>query len=747
MSNLTKTIKDSFSQYAGAVLQSRALVDVRDCVKPSARQIFYSMKQNKLDASHPFKKTNNAIGLAMADYYIHGDSSCEGIIMRHGQPFAMRYPLVEVQGGGGNLMDSGNWSAPRYTEARLSVISDRLFDDIDKNTVSEWRDNYDDTKQYPAVLPSKGYYNICNGALGIGIGMGASIPQFNLKEINAAMERLLLNPQIEDSALICMPDFATGALLLNAAEVRESLIKGSGKACQLRSVISYDEKDHCLVVTEIPYGVYTNTICKELNDIITSDTNPGIDRFNDLTGEQPLIKIYLTKTAQPSYIINFLFKNTSLQSWYGINLTMLDKGRFPKQFTWKQTLQAHIDHEKEVYRRGFEYDLNKAEARKHIVEGIIIAIANIDEVVKIIKSSVSTVAAAQALCENFNLDNEQAKAIMDIKLARLAHLEVEKFKKELTELENTIAHLNLLLNDTNLFNQELIKGWREVAAKYGDARRTKITEETDEVQTIKPKKVLNLFWTNGTLTQIEPPKDKTQLNKRGTVLFKQNIICGYLTTNKDTNYVVTSAGKIIPIDSAAVGTTEQNYGDVICAIKHLEGDFLVTVSRKGVVKKTSLSEYAKVGRSAQIVKLRDDDSLIWAGCGNSNDSLLILGKNGGLVKFPLTEITPTGKLTIGSKGIADEAICATIAAEDDKILTIADGKAKFTLCSEFNTTAKGGKGQVIGEHTTTLSKITDPFYIADGGKIIPCTTSMFATKSKTAVGQKITENLDAKIVI
>ena len=363
MANLKTTINESFIQYSGAVLQSRALVDVRDGLKPSARQIFYSMLTRKLTHDKPYKKTANAVGMAMADFYIHGDSSCEGIIMRAGQDFAMRYPLVEVKGNVGSPIESGNWAASRYTESRLSSISNLLFTDIDKDTIIEWRNSYDNTKQYPAVLPSKGFYNLCNGTQGIGVGLASSIPQFNLKELNNALINLIQNPDCDFDDIYCAPDFATGAILLNADEVKESLRVGNGPACKLRSVVEFDTGERCLVVKEIPYSVYTNTICKQLEEIIENEENPGIERFNDLTGATPLIKIYLTKKANPDKVLKYLYKNTSLQYYFSINMTMLDNGRFPKVFSWKEALQAHIDHEKIVYRKGFEYDLNKINHR------------------------------------------------------------------------------------------------------------------------------------------------------------------------------------------------------------------------------------------------------------------------------------------------------------------------------------------------------------------------------------------------
>ncbi len=260
MSDLNQIINESFTQYAGAVLQSRALIDVRDGIKPSARQILYALYDDKFYHNKPYKKTLKAVG-SLARFYIHGDSSAVGVLMRAGQPFAMRYPLVDIHGNCGNLMKSGNWAHQRYTETRLSALTEQLFTDINKDTIADWRDNYDDTDTYPSVMPSKGYYNICNGSMGIAVGAACSIPQYNLREMNEKLEYLLLHPDCEFEDIYIAPDFATGAILLNENDVKNSMKKGNGFACRLRSVVEYDKKDNCFVVTEIPYGVYTNTIC------------------------------------------------------------------------------------------------------------------------------------------------------------------------------------------------------------------------------------------------------------------------------------------------------------------------------------------------------------------------------------------------------------------------------------------------------------------------------------------------------
>lgn len=480
MAELKPIIEQAMVQYSGAVLQSRALVDVRDCLKPSARQIFYCMDKYKYTAKKPFQKTMAAIGDAMKHFYIHGDSSCEGIIMRAGQSFAMRYPLVEVKGNAGSLLSSGNWAAPRYTEARLSKLAEYLFGDIDKDTIAEWRDNYADNEQYPTVLPSKGFYNLVNGSSGIGIGMACSVPQFNLRELNNALVTLIDNPNAPFEDIYCAPDFATGGILYNENEVKESIKNGHGAACKLRSVINYNQIERCFVVTEIPYSVYTNTICAQLDKIIEAEDNPGIERYNDLTGKTPLIKIYLSKKAKPDLVLPYLFKNTSLQYHYGINFTMLDNGRFPRQFTWKEMLQAHIDHEREVYRRSYLYELNKIKHRIHILDGLIICLASIDEVIQTIKESPSSAAAAIILKSKFILDDDQAKAILALKLSQLARLEVEKIKEERDSLLEEVNRIQKILDTPELLNNEIKKGLREVALKFGDERRTCILEVKEE---------------------------------------------------------------------------------------------------------------------------------------------------------------------------------------------------------------------------------------------------------------------------
>lgn len=719
MSNLKEIIEEGFTQYAGAVLQSRALVDVRDCLKPSARQIFYCLYTDKFLPSKPFKKTLKAIGSA-ARMYIHGDASCEGVIMRAGQPFAMRYPLIEVEGNEGNLMASGNWAAPRYTASRLSEFSVRLFNDIDKNTIKEWRDNYDDTEQYPSVLPTKGFYNIVNGTMGIGIGAASSIPQFNIKEVNHALEVLLLNPDATFDEIYCAPDFATGALLLNEREVKEALKTGQGSACKLRSVVEWDSTERCFIVSQIPYSVYTNTICEELEAILNDElNNPGIERFNDLTGVDPLIKIYLTKKANPDRVLKYLYKNTSLQSYFGINMTMLDDGRYPKVFGWKAALQAHIDHEKIVYRRGFEFDLAKIEKRIHILDGLLICIANIDEVVKVIKTSTSTAAASKELQSRFLLDDEQAKAVLDMKLSRLANLEVKKLEDEKEKLQIEAACIHAILESEELFNQELIKGWREIAQKFGDARRTQILDIESESDESTERKQLSLSFTNkGAVFVTETSSLYSQRrNGVGTKLKLEKdeiLVDNIIGENTETILFFTNKGNYyhMKIGEFTIGEKQflSNYFSInsnevlttaVGVNPNTAGKNIIFVTKNGLIKKSKLSEYnMKRNAGAIALKLDPGDEIVSI-LIIDDERLGIMSRDGQFIMVATTPIRAIGRVARGIIGIklstGDYVVSArAIPQNTTSIFSIAsDGYGKSTNINEFNITGTNTKGVKI----------------------------------------------------
>lgn len=717
MSNMKNIIEESFIQYSGATIQSRALTDVRDCLKPSARQIFYCMYTDKFTHNKPFKKTLKAIGSAMR-MYIHGDSSAEGIIMRAGQPFSFRYPLIEVEGSYGNLMESGNWAAARYTSARLSDLASYLFADIDKETVREWRDNYDDTEQYPAVLPTKGFFNIVNGSSGIATGLASSIPQFNLREVNEALIKLLWNPEINFEEIFCAPDFATGAYLLNENDVKESLKNGNGFACKLRSVVEYDNKERCFIVKEIPYSVYTNTICGELEAILEAEDNPGVDRFNDLTGATPLIKIYLAKNANPDKVLKYLYKNTSLQYHYSINMTMLENGRYPKVFGWKDLLLTHLNHEELVYRRSFEFDLKKIKARIHIIEGLLKAYDAIDEVVQTIKTSASSAAANEALRVLLSIDEVQAKAILDLKLSKLSKLDINKLCNEKTELENEAARIEAILNDENLLKKEIEKGLREVANKFGDERRTKILNISNEDETIE-KKQLSLSFTNEGAVFVNETSTLYSQRRNGVgSKFKLDkgefVVNTLIGNNTDEILFFTKKGLFYHLKMGGFNIGEKqylnsfistNFDDEIkeAAIlsRDTESSNIIFLTKKGILKKSSLSEYnLKRNSGVQALKLDEGDSIASI-LITKDEKIGILTKEGNFIIIETKDIRPIGRISKGVVGIKlsenDEVVSARIIEDGVKeILSIGeDGYAKRSSVNEFKITGRATKGVKI----------------------------------------------------
>ena len=747
MAELIPVIENSFTQYTGAVLQSRALIDVRDGLKPSARQIFYSMLLHKLTSANPHKKTANAVGMAMADFYIHGDSSCEGVIMRAGQNFAMRYPLIDVKGNAGSLIESGDWAAMRYTESRLSKLTDVLFADIDKDTITEWRDNYDNTKQFPAVLPTKGFYNIVNGSMGIGVGLACSIPQYNLRELNNALIHLIDNPDCDFDEIYCAPDFATGAILYNEDDVKESMKNGQGFACKLRSVVEYDSKERCFIVTEIPYGVYTNTICGQLEEIVNGEDNPGIERFNDLTGSTPLIKIYLTKKANPDKVLKYLYKNTFLQYHYGINFTMLDNGRFPRVFGWKEMLQAHIDHERIVYRRAFEFDLNKIKSRIHIIDGLLICMARIEEVIQTIRNSASSAAASTALQQNFLLDAAQAKAVLDMKLSRLAHLEVKKLENERAELQLKAEAIEKILNDEELFKEEIKKGWREVAAKFGDNRRTKILNISKEEEEPTEIRTLQVSLTNkNRVYTMESSTLYTQ--KKGTVGKKIKLDKGeyimstcLIQTNEEIlfftqegNYYHCPASKLTIDEIVHISNLflfgEEQFCNLCGVNKKNAKPFILFVTKNGMLKKSNLSEYnIKRSGSAKALVLDEGDEIVSVLFVNS-EKIGLLSAGGNFLITTTSDIRPIGRTTKGIKGMKlndeDYVISAHIIPEDTiSIMSISgEGNAKQTKISEFVTQGKNTKG-------ARLQKVMSDDWMADFKPIVNEIEVSIASTSST----------------
>lgn len=766
--SLKQTLEQSFETYAGMTIRDRAICDARDCLKPGARMSMYAQFIEKITPDKPYRKSQKSVAAAMDHFYVHGDMSLYPLFARLGKTWAMRYVLEDFQGNTGTIEESSNEAASRYTEMRLAPLAMNLFTNIDKDTITKWYESYSGEEEYPAVLPSVGFYNIVNGTSGIATAISSSIPQFNLREVNEAMIKLLYNPDISFDEIYCAPDFCTGAVLLNEEEVRESLRNGTGSACKLRSVLEYDAINHCIIVKEIPYGVYTETIREQLMEITESENNPGIERFLDQSGATPLIKIFITKKANPDKVIRYLYKNTALQYHYAINMIMLDNGKTPRVFGWKEALQAHINHEIEVYTKAYQFDLAKIAARLHILDGLLIAQANIDEVVAIIKNSTSSAMAGQTLCQRFGLDEVQTKHILDMKLSRIAKLEVQKIEEEKAKLEAESAKLTAILNDEMLLKAEIEKGMRAIISKYADARRTKIlniAKDDDE----EPAEIrqLQVSLTNKNCVFVSEVSS-LYTQKRGGVGNKLKMDSGEYVINSvavNSNEEVlffSKSGNVFHHSASDITLNEKFHiqsilpakdWETICAISSTNRKstkpYILFFTKQGYVKKSEISEY-NIGRNVALkaLTLEPGDEIVNV-IFTDSERVGILTATGNFIIIETEDIRPIGRVARGVKAIKlneDDYVISARAVPPETISLASisgNGLFKQTPITEFTTQGRGTKGskiQKLGE----LDWMADFHPICGKGEVmvastnacIKLTTEDIPTLSKGALGNK-----------
>ena len=716
MSDIKKIVEESFTRYAGNVILNRAICDVRDMLKPSARMLMYSqLNITKNIPSKPFIKSARVVGDALGHYYEHGDSSCYGTYMRMAKPFAMRYPLEDCQGNSGTINSTNDEASMRYTELRMSPLGYGLFEDIDKETIFEWSENFDETEKYPKIAPSKGYYNICNGTIGLGIAISSSIPQFNLKEINNSLIKLLWNPDIPFEEICVLPDFATGAIILNEKEVCESLKNGSGAAIKLRSVIEYNKDKRALVVKELPYGVYTETISEQIQKLLEKNPNCGIDNVNDASHKVPDYEIYLTKNANPDKVLKLLYKETSLENYFSINMTVLVDGKKPAVLGLKEMLQAHLDHEKIVYRRGFEFDLKKINSRLHILEALIKAISMIDEVVKTIKQSADTKTASIALQHLLSIDEAQAKAILDLKLSRLTHLDISKLEKEKGELEIKKAQITSILSDETLLKKEIEKGLKEVAEKFGDARRTKVLNLAQNEEETIEEKLLQISLSNQNNIYVNEAST-LYTQKRGGVGNKLKMSKGEYIINsislKNTEEVLffSREGKVFSIAANQLEIGESSLesyfelgADTIIALSKIQkgSKTLSFFTARGLIKKSSIEEYkTKKKTGLKAIELRDGDKII--SVLEDCNEVGLYTKKGFFIHISIDDVRAIGRVAQGiiamKVGADDEVIAAkSLDGAHELIFINENGLMKRTKIEEFPLQNRARKGKKAHE--------------------------------------------------
>ena len=722
--NIVSEVSTSFVNYSLSVITSRALPDLRDGLKPVHRRILYSMYQSGYTNDKQHKKSARIVGDVMGKFHPHGDSSIYEALVRMAQDFSYRYPLVDGHGNFGN-MDGDGAAAMRYTESRLAKISSELLRDINKNTV-DMTPNFDELEEEPVVLPSRFPNILVNGTMGIAVGMATNIPPHNLGEVIDGCVAYINNPDIDTLGLmeyIKGPDFPTGAIILGNSGIKKAYETGRG-TITIRSKANIEEKNgrYQIVIDEVPYGVNTLELKNKVAELVHNKVIDGISDYHSDLKDGIKITITLKRDANPQVVLNNLYKHTAFQTTYGIILLMIDQG-VPKTLGLKDIISKYIDFQKEVIIRRTKFDLKKAEDRVHILEGLKIALDNIDEVIKIIKESKTDILAKETLMSRFGLSEIQCDAILEMKLRRLTGLEKEKIENELNDLLKRIEELRAILASDEkvlgIIRDELL----EIKAKYADERRTHIdmtAVEYIEDESLIPEENIMIALTNkGYIKRTTIDTFKSQ--NRGGVGVKgmgtnEEDFVEHLLNLSTHDYVLffTNKGKVyrlkgyeipeysrqskgIPVINLLQIDKDESINSMISVTREDNSKYLLFVTKKGIVKKTSLEEFENIRTNGKIcISLRDSDELISVRKTCGNDMILLGSSAGRMVKFNEESVRVMGRTASGVRGINledSECIGAEIATDDNKILIVTEkGYGKQTNVCDYRQTSRGSKG-------------------------------------------------------
>jgi DNA gyrase subunit A len=724
--NISREMEKSFLDYSMSVIVQRALPDLRDGLKPVHRRILYTMFESGYTPDKQYQKSAKTVGAVIGNYHPHGDTAAYESLVRMAQDFSYRYVLVDGHGNFGSI-DGYGAAAMRYTEARLSKIAMELLRDINKETVN-FMNNYDGTRKEPEVLPSR-YPNILvNGIMGIAVGMATNIPPHNLGEVIDGCIAYIDNPDItllELMEIIKGPDFPGGGIILGNSGIRKAYETGKGTII-LRGKAEIEEvkNKNQIVITEIPYQVTKTALKEKIAELVRDKVIEGIVDLRDETDLTQGIKIIveLKREANANVILNNLYKYTPLQTSYGINLLMLDAGQ-PKTLSLKEIIEKYIDFQKEVIYRRTKFDLDKAENRAHILEGLKIALDNIDEIVKLIKRSKSDEEATIGLMDNFKLTEIQAKAILEMKLRRLTGLEREKIEEELQELLKLIEELREILGSNQMVLDIIKKELEEIKKQYNDERRTLIDISSVDViedESLIPVEDVVITITNkGYVKRV--PVDTYRTQNRGGVGVKgmttneedyvEHLI--YTTTHSNVLFF-TNKGKVYKIKGYAIPEfSRQAKGIPIINILQIEKDefinsvikidnfdekgYLFFATKLGLVKRTELSEFENIRKTGKIaITLREDDELISVRKTSGNNEIILGSSDGKIARFKEEEIRSMGRTAAGVRGINlgnNRCVGAEIVNDNEQILVVTEkGYGKRTKISEYRLTHRGSKG-------------------------------------------------------
>ena len=779
--NIEDELKKSFISYAMAVIVSRALPDVRDGLKPVHRRILYSMTELGVTPDKPFRKSARIVGDVLGKYHPHGDSSVYDAMVRLAQDFATHYPLVEGQGNFGSV-DGDGAAAMRYTEARLSKLSMEMVRDLEKETV-DFYPNFDETLMQPAVMPSRFPNLLVNGSSGIAVGMATNIPPHNLGEVIDGVVCMIDNPECTvDDLMQCVkgPDFPTGGVILGRRGIYDTYHTGRGRIV-VRAKSEIEEMPNNrqrIVVTEIPYMVNKAKLIEKIAEMVHDKTVEGISDIRDESDRKGMrIVIELKRDTNASVVLNTLYKHTQLQDTFGAIMLALVDGE-PKVLSLKQIIFHYLQHQEDVIRRRTKYDLDKAEARSHILEGLMIALDNIDEVIALIRASRTAQDARDGLMSRFGLTERQAQAILDMRLQRLTGLERDKIEAEYAELQKLIAYYKEVLADERkllgIIKDEIL----EIKRKYADERKTEISAmdgEIDMLDLIDEEDMVVTMTHFGYVKRL--PKTTYRAQRRGgkgvvgaTTREEDFVEQMYVTSTHDPLMFFTNRGRVYQLNcyeipeagrtargTAIVNLLQLDPGEKVTAMlpipqEKTEGHYLVMATKQGIIKRTELSEFANLRKAGLIaIVLREDDALIGVALTDGSYEMLLGTRSGMAIRFPESDMRPMGRNAMGVKAIeldgGDEVVDMCPVFPDMKVLSITEnGYGKRTEIDEYRVQSRGGKGIKAMNLTAKTGALTcqllahedeDILLITDDGTLIRMPVADISTLGRNTQGVRL----------
>lgn len=760
--DIEEEMRTAYVDYAMSVIVSRALPDVRDGLKPVHRRILYAMHEDGITSDKPYRKSANTVGSVLGRYHPHGDSSVYDAMVRMAQDFSMRYMLIDGHGNFGSV-DGDGAAAMRYTESRMSKISEQMLTDIEKNTV-DFMPNYDDRLQEPTVLPTRIPTLLINGSSGIAVGMATNIPPHNLTEVINGLIKIIDEDEVTDEDLMTVikgPDFPTEGIILGVEGIKQAYTTGRGKLT-MRAEAEIQEMSgnrFKIVVSSLPYQVNKAKLIKNIADLSREKRIEGISECRDESDRKEKVRIVieLKRDANPQVVLNQLYKNTQMQDTFGVIMLALVNGE-PKILTLRQCLDCYIDHRKDVILRRTQFDLDKALARAHILEGLKIALDNIDEIIEIIRNSYDD--AKERLMERFGLTDIQAQAILDMRLKTLSGLQREKIENEYEELMKLIAYYKEVLSSETLVFKIIKDELIEIRDKYGDERKTKIKPAEGEIEVedlIKEEQTVVALTHSGYIKRM--PIDTYRSQKRGgkgitgmTTREGDFVKQIFTASTHDTILFFTNKGKLYRLrgyevpeagrtarGTAIVNLLSLDAGERVSAVIPLqnfaEGKYLLMVTKKGIIKKTALAEYNSARKTGLLgITLKDDDELISVRLTDGQDNVLLVTHNGICITFDEKDVRPMGRTAQGVIGIRldddDEVISmeSVLAGGNATLLAITEnGFGKRTELDEYRVQTRGGKGVMTYKITPKTGKLVgarvateedDVMLITDSGTII-----------------------------